>query len=70
MNVWITLEEQIRIFLSIESSLWGKAIQQYPKTHYPIIDAIKSGNSSFAEKVVREHLQSATDRIEADLLKK
>ncbi len=70
MNVWITLEEQLRIFLSIERSLWGRAVQQYPRTHYPIIDAIKSGNSSFAEKVVREHLQSGIDRIEAGFLKK
>ncbi len=70
MNVWITLEEQLRIFLSIKRSLWGREIQQYSRTHYPIIDAIKLGNSSFAEKVVREHLQSGTDRIEASFLKK
>ncbi len=70
MSVWITLEEQLRSFLSIERGLWGREAQQYPRTHYPIIDAIKSRNSSFAEKVVREHLQSGIDRIENGFLKK
>lgn len=59
MGVWKNLENQLSIYLSIEKELGEVDPAKYPGAHYPILEAIKSGNSSFAEQVIRTHLNEA-----------
>jgi GntR family transcriptional regulator of gluconate operon len=58
LEVWQTLENQLRAFLTIEKDFFGTAYQ-YVSTHHPILDAIKRRNKKQAEKEIREHLNLA-----------
>ncbi len=58
LEVWLTLVNQLRLFLTIEKDFFESAYQ-YVSTHHPILDAIKSRNKKRAEKEIREHLELA-----------
>lgn len=58
LEVWQTLENQLRVFLMIEKDFFESAYQ-YVSTHHPILEAIKYRNKKQAEKEIREHLELA-----------
>lgn len=58
LEVWQTLENQLRVFLMIEKDFFESAYQ-YVSTHHPILEAIKYRNKKRAEKEIREHLELA-----------
>ncbi len=57
LQVWSTLENQLRVFLTIETS------HQYVITHHPVMDAIKQGDTQLAQQMIREHLDSGMQMI-------
>jgi len=59
IEIWKSLENQTKVFITIEKELWSQDIEKFPLSHQPILLAIKSGNSSFAEQVIRTHLENA-----------
>lgn len=56
LEVWSTLENQLRSFLTIEKDLFATP-HQYVKTHNPIIAAIECEDTTLAEKAIRDHLE-------------
>lgn len=58
LKMWLTLQDQIKSFIAREEYFYGQS-DQLVETHYPIIGAIKSGDSELVEKCVREHLKNA-----------
>jgi len=58
LEVWLTLVNQLRVFLSIEKDFFESAYQ-YVSTHHPILEAIKRRNKKSAEKAIRDHLKLA-----------
>ena len=58
LDVWLTLVNQLRVFLTIEKDFFGPAFK-YVSTHHPILEAIKIRNKKRAEKEIREHLKLA-----------
>ena len=62
LDVWLNLENQLQIFLTIEKDLFENSYQ-YVTTHHPILEAIKSGKARSAEKAIRDHLKLAMSVI-------
>ena len=62
LDVWLNLENQLQIFLTIEKDLFENSYQ-YVTTHHPILEAIKSGKTRSAEKAIRDHLKLAMNVI-------
>ncbi|MBW2410878.1 MAG: GntR family transcriptional regulator [Deltaproteobacteria bacterium] len=62
LDVWLNLENQLQIFLTIEKDLFENSYQ-YVTTHHPILEAIKSGKISSAQKAIRDHLKLAMSVI-------
>ena len=62
LDVWLNLENQLQIFLTIEKDLFENSYQ-YVTTHHPILEAIKSGKVRSAEKAIRDHLKLAMSVI-------
>jgi DNA-binding GntR family transcriptional regulator len=58
LDVWLNLENQLQIFLTIEKDLFENSYQ-YVTTHHPILEAIKSGKTNSAQKAIRDHLKLA-----------
>jgi DNA-binding GntR family transcriptional regulator len=58
LEMWLTLQDQIKSFIAREEYFYGQS-DQLVETHYPIIGAIKSGDSELVEKCIREHLKNA-----------
>ena len=58
LEMWMTLENQIKSFIAREEYFYGQA-NQLVETHYPVLEAIKSGNKQLVEKSIRDHLKNA-----------
>ncbi|MBW2408965.1 MAG: GntR family transcriptional regulator [Deltaproteobacteria bacterium] len=58
LDVWLTLENQLRVFLTIEKQLFGDSVQ-FVKSHNPILKAIQARKIRPAQKAIREHLNWA-----------
>jgi len=69
LEVWLTLKDQLRSFIALEEHFYGGP-EQLLKTHYPLMAAIKTGDSSLAEKRLREHLFDALQIVKEALRKK
>ncbi len=69
LEIWLTLKDQLRSFIALEEHSYGGP-DQLLKTHYPLIEAIKKGDSSLAEKRIREHLFEALQVVKEALRKK
>ena len=57
LEMWLTLEEQLRSFILLEDIYQGS--DQLLQTHYPLLEAIKSGDGQLAEERMRSHLMEA-----------
>ncbi len=62
LEVWLTLENQLRVFLTIEKQLFGNSLQ-FVKSHHPILEAIQGRKIRPAQKAIREHLNWAMQVI-------
>jgi len=62
LEVWLTLERQLRTFITLEEHLYREP-NDLVKTHYPVIKDIKSGDVQRAEKSIRAHLYDALNII-------
>jgi len=69
LEMWLTLERQLRTFIALEEYLY-KEPNDLVKTHYPIIKDIKSGDIQRAEKSIRTHLYDALNIIKSSYIKK
>jgi DNA-binding GntR family transcriptional regulator len=69
LEVWLTLEKQLRVFLTIEKDLFGNSFQ-FVTTHHPILEAIKARKIRPAQKAIRDHLNMAMQVIRKDYWKK
>jgi DNA-binding GntR family transcriptional regulator len=58
LDVWLNLENQLQVFLTIEKNLFGNSYQ-FVTTHHPILEAIKSRKIGPAQKAIRDHLKLA-----------
>ncbi len=68
-DMWLTLQDQLRSFIALEEHSYEEA-DQLLKTHYPIMEAIKKGDSSLAEKCIRDHIADALGIIRRVLQKR
>jgi DNA-binding GntR family transcriptional regulator len=62
LEVWLTLENQLRIFLTIEKDLFENSYQ-FVMTHHPILAAIKGRKIRSAKKAIKDHLELAMQVI-------
>jgi len=62
LEVWLTLENQLRVFLTIEKQLFGNSTQ-FVKSHVPILKAIRERKIRPAQKAIRDHLKWAMQVI-------
>ncbi len=62
LEVWLTLENQLRVFLTIEKQLFGNSAQ-FVKSHNPILKAIQARKIRPAQKAIRDHLNWAMQVI-------
>lgn len=62
LSVWEMLEHHIYIFLTIERKIYHPP-EQYVKTHYPILEALKNKNAELACARIRIHLEDAMNQI-------
>ncbi len=62
LGVWLTLENQLRVFLTIEKQLFGNSAQ-FVKSHIPILEAIRERKIRPAQKAIRDHLDWAMQVI-------
>jgi len=62
LEVWLTLENQLRVFLTIEKQLFGNSLQ-FVKSHHPILEAIQGRKIRPAQKAIRDHLDWAMQVI-------
>ena len=69
LEAWLTLKDQLGSFIALEEHSYGGP-EQLLKTHYPLMEAIKKGDSSLAEKRLREHLFDALQVVKEALRKK
>ena len=58
----MTLENQLRVFLTIEKQLFGESVK-YVKSHIPILNAIRERKIRSSQKAIREHLDWAMQVI-------
>jgi len=69
LEAWLTLKDQLGSFIALEEHSYGGP-EQLLKTHYPLMEAIKKGDRSLAEKRLREHLFDALQVVKEALRKK
>lgn len=62
LELWLTLENQLRVFLTIEKNLFGNSFQ-FIATHRPILEAIKGRKTRPAQKAIRSHLDMAMNTL-------
>ena len=62
LEVWLTLENQLRVFLTIEKQLFGNSAE-FVKSHIPILEAIQQRKIRPAQKAIRDHLNWAMQTI-------
>jgi DNA-binding GntR family transcriptional regulator len=62
LEVWLMLENQLRVFLTIEKDLFGNSLQ-FVKSHNPILKAIQERKIRPAQKAIRDHLKWAMQVI-------
>ncbi|MBW1700487.1 MAG: GntR family transcriptional regulator, partial [Deltaproteobacteria bacterium] len=58
LEMWLTLKDQLLLFVALEEHSYEQP-DQLVKTHYPIMEAIRSGDGPRAEKCIRDHLKDA-----------
>jgi len=58
LEVWMSLEHQLGCFITLEEVLYEKE-DELTKTHYPVLEAMKSGDIQLAQRSIKEHLFSA-----------
>jgi DNA-binding GntR family transcriptional regulator len=58
LDVWLNLENQLQVFLTIEKNLFENSYQ-FVTTHHPILEAIKGRKIGLAQKAIRDHLKLA-----------
>jgi DNA-binding GntR family transcriptional regulator len=68
LEIWLTLKDQLGSFIAVEENTYGGP-DQLLKTHYPLMEAIKKGDSSLAERRIREHLFDALQVVKGALRK-
>jgi len=68
LEIWLTLKDQLGSFIAVEEHTYGGP-DQLLKTHYPLMQAIKKGDSSLAERRIREHLFDALQVVKGALRK-
>lgn len=69
LEVWLTLQDQVRLFIAMEEESY-RGRDQLLKVHYPLMEAIKSGDSLVAEKCIRDHIAEALQIIKEVLRKR
>ena len=69
LEVWLTLENQLRVFLTIEKQLFGNSAQ-FVQSHIPILEAIQERKIRPAQKAIRDHLDWAMQVIRQGYLEK
>ena len=69
LEIWLTLKDQLTSFIALEEHSYGGP-DRLLETHYPLIEAIKKGDRSLAEKRMREHLFEALQIVKEALRKK
>lgn len=69
LEVWLTLENQLRVFLTIEKQLFGNSAE-FVKSHIPILEAIQQRKIRPAQKAIRDHLNWAMQTIRQDYWKR
>jgi len=62
LETWLTLQDQLRSFIAIEEESY-RGGDQLLKVHYPLMEAIKSGDSLTAEQCIRDHIAEALEII-------
>ena len=62
LDVWLNLENQLHIFLTIEKDLFGNS-HRFVTTHHPILEAVKGRKIRPAQKAIRDHFNLATEVI-------
>jgi DNA-binding GntR family transcriptional regulator len=62
LEVWLTLENQLRVFLTIEKQLFGDSAE-FVKSHIPNLEAIQERKIRLAQKAIRDHLNWAMQVI-------
>jgi DNA-binding GntR family transcriptional regulator len=62
LDVWSTLEDQIKSFISLEEH-FGEQSNLLVETHHAVLEAIKAGDTLLAQKCLREHLKTAVDTL-------
>jgi DNA-binding GntR family transcriptional regulator len=62
LDVWLNLENQLHIFLTIEKDLFGNSYR-FVTTHHPVLEAIKGRKIRPAQKAIRDHFNLATEVI-------
>lgn len=62
LNMWRTLDKQIRTYLAMENPLYSR-LHDYIATHDPILQSIKAGRVEDAVAQVADHLNQVPDRL-------
>jgi DNA-binding GntR family transcriptional regulator len=58
LEMWLTLKDQLMLFVALEEHSYDQP-NQLVRAHYPVMEAIKSGDGQRAEKCIRDHLTEA-----------
>ena len=58
LEMWLTLKDQLMLFVALEEHSYDQP-NQLVRAHYPVMEAIKSGDAQRAEKCIRDHLTEA-----------
>ena len=69
LQLWITLEDQIKSFIALEESFHEEP-QRLVETHYPVLEAIRKADSALAQDAMRDHLSQGLGILKRDLYKK
>lgn len=69
LQLWITLEGQIKSFIALEEYFYEQP-QELVETHYPVMEAIRKADARLAQKAIRTHLSEGLEVLKKDLYKK
>ena len=68
LQLWITLEDQIKSFIALEEYFYERP-QELVETHYPVLEAIRMADAGLAQDAVRKHLSQGLEVLKKDLYK-
>jgi len=68
LQLWITLEDQIKSFIALEEYFYERP-QELVETHYPVLEAIRKADSGLAQDAIRKHLSQGLEVLKKDLYK-